>query len=120
MLAEHDEWWDNAWLYRREIVISADQRSLPLGHPVTVRLQTDLKDRGKTRDDLNDVFVIYDGQPVVSKVEIEEVVDSENRTVVHFNLKKDVPAHFSDSYFIYYGNPDQEDPYEETVEIPGL
>lgn len=106
-------WHDPDWTYYRKIdVHSMKQAALPLGHPITVTLETNLVTTGRARKDLKDVYVIYNDSPIVSTAEVNN-----NQTLVHFYCQQEIETDSFDVYYIYYGNPDKSEFHPKVTNI---
>lgn len=107
------KWWKPEWMYRRVIdVYAMDQVPLPLGHPITIELDTDLVSSKRVRQDLHDLYVLYAGNPIVSEAEAKD-----GKTYIYCYAQEEIPAGQNRRYAIYYGNPKSADEFSETIHI---
>lgn len=102
-------WWDRKWPFRRDLTITTEDRGdIPEGHPLTVYLSYDLITKGKVRDDLRDIEVLYLSSLVPETWVIlrkeAEIVDNQIR--VRWDAEAEIEAGnvVEDTYYIYYGN----------------
>lgn len=106
-------WWKKEWMYRRSVnVYAMDQVPLPLGHPITIELDTDLVSSNRVRQDLHDLYVLYAGNPIVSEAEAKD-----GKTYIYCYAQEEIPAGQNRRYALYYGNPKSLDEFSETIHI---
>lgn len=90
--------------FRRKLQITApsEYEGVPVGHPLTVRLNSSLIEMNKLRSDFVDLVTTYNGLQIPRKVtQIDSEID------VEFQVQSLLTANqvYTDSYYIYYGNP---------------
>jgi len=112
-LATKTNWFDENYLYRKQLILQNNSASV-VHSGATVMQTIDTKtlvDTGFIQPDCADFRIVYSGtNPAIEKTRYLDFAEGENcatstATKVYFNLSADIPASGQDTnYHIYYGN----------------
>ena len=117
-----DEWWDDTYLKRKKITITAGTEQIPSGYSVSVTLDhADMVSEGSARADGDDVRVAYWNG--TTWAELDRAVDplsswNDASTQIWFKSQATIIASSSDdNYYIYYDKPSASNPPDDWANI---
>jgi hypothetical protein len=100
-------WWNSGYKFRRILDISNIYENVETGHYITAPISASfLYERGKTREDYEDVEVIYTNNAATPTYTVLAREITEDGINFYLNDDFDKDDTSSDSYYIYYGNRD--------------
>jgi hypothetical protein len=106
-LAATTDWWAANYVYRRSLAVKSLVETLPIHHPVYVQLNHDLHGQGKTRDDGQDVEIVYKTDDQLTWIG-RSLWMYDDHIEFEFGLVEPLVAGSTALFYVYYGNPDGE------------
>jgi hypothetical protein len=117
-----DEWWDDTYLKRKNITITAGTAQIPSGYSVSVTFDhADMVSEGSAQADGDDVRVAYWNG--TTWTELDRAVDplsswNDASTQIWFKSQATINASASaDNYYIYYDKPSASNPPDDWANV---